>query len=188
MSLQPILTANRLILRPFALSDASEVQRLAGDRAIADTTKSIPHPYKDGLAEQWITKHRQRFEAGAEVNFAVVLSGKGCLAGAISLSIFSCHSRAELGYWIGRHFWNNGYCTEAARAVTAYGFETLGLNRLYASVLKRNPASQHVLEKIGMQCEGCLRSHDKKWDVLEDVAIYGMLRSEQGKETSHISQ
>ena len=73
---------------------------------------------------------------------------------------------------------NNGYCTEAAQSVLAYGFSVLGLNRIYGYCLKRNLASGRVLEKIGMLQEGCLREHEKKWDQLEDVLVYGMLKSD----------
>ena len=52
MTEHPILETGRLILRPFTLADAPEVQRLAGDRDIASTTMNIPHPYEDGMAEQ----------------------------------------------------------------------------------------------------------------------------------------
>jgi [ribosomal protein S5]-alanine N-acetyltransferase len=47
----PTLQTERLILRPFDLGDAPEVQRLAGDWEIANTTLMVPHPYEDGMAE-----------------------------------------------------------------------------------------------------------------------------------------
>ena len=64
-----------------------------------------------------------------------------------------------------------------AKAVVAYSFEVLKLNRIHAKHYKRNPASGRVLEKIGMQYEGCLRQHIKKWDNFEDLMTYGMLKS-----------
>ena len=121
MSLQPILTTERLILRPFNLGDAKTVQRLAGDRDVASTTKNIPHPYEDGLAESWIGKHRDSFDSGKGVTYAVTLKD-GSLVGCISLmSIIEAH-QAELGYWVGKPYWNKGYCTEAAREIVRYGF------------------------------------------------------------------
>jgi RimJ/RimL family protein N-acetyltransferase len=56
MSERPTLKTKRLILRPHTLDDAKELQRLIGDRAIADTTTNIPHPYEDGMAEEWISR------------------------------------------------------------------------------------------------------------------------------------
>jgi [ribosomal protein S5]-alanine N-acetyltransferase len=51
----PRLETKRLILRPFENADAADVMRLAGDRAIADTTTNIPHPYREGMAEDWMS-------------------------------------------------------------------------------------------------------------------------------------
>ena len=88
------------------------------------------------------------------------------------------HSRAEMGYWIAIKFWNRGFATEAARAVLDYSFSDLDLQRIFAHHFKRNPASGKVLEKIGMQKEGVLRSHIKKWGKFEDLVVYGILRSD----------
>lgn len=179
MKQRPRLHTERLLLRPFALSDAKDVQHLAGDKAIAETTANIPHPYLDGMAEQWIATHQAGFEAGKLVNFAIVLQDADRLIGAISLMhICAQHERGEIGYWIGKRFWNRGYCTEAARAVLAYGFSVLALNRIYGYCSKRNPASGRVMEKIGMLQEGRLRAHDKRWERLEDIVVYGILKSE----------
>lgn len=184
MTQRPTLHTERLLLRPFVLADAKDVQCLAGDKAIADTTANIPHPYLDGMAEQWISTHQERFEAGELVNFAIVQRETDVLIGAISLMNLSApHERGELGYWIGPPYWNKGYCTEAAQAVLAYGFSVLELNRIHGRFLKRNPASGRVMEKIGMIQEGCLRAHDKKWGQFEDIALYGILKSEWQRKT-----
>lgn len=174
----PTLEARRLVLRPFELTDAKDVQRLAGDRAVADTTLNTPHPYADGMAEQWIATHEPGFAAGELANFAVVLRGSGELVGAVGLVIDTRFDRAELGYWIGVPYWNRGYCTEAGHALLAFGFGTLGLNRVHASYLARNPASGRVMEKLGMTREGIARQHTKKWDRHEDLVLYGVLKEE----------
>jgi ribosomal-protein-alanine N-acetyltransferase len=175
----PIIKTERLILRAFTVEDAPEVQRLAGERDIAATTQFIPHPYEDGMAEEWISTHPDELESGEVVTLAIVSREENYLVGAISLSSISQeHSIAALGYWIGKPFWNQGYCTEAARAVLKYGFETIGLNRIYAQHFKHNPSSGIVMQKLGMKHEGCLRQHIKKWGEFIDLETYGILKAD----------
>ena len=178
MSERPTIETECLRLRPFNLDDAQELQRLIGERDIASTTLRIPHPYEDGMAEQWIGTHQEAFDKGERVEFAIVHGEQGFLIGGIGLGINKEYESAELGYWIGKPYWNNGYCTEAAQATLRYGFEVLGLNRIHATHMTRNPASGRVIQKIGMKHEGCLRQHIKKWGQFEDFEAYGILRSE----------
>lgn len=185
----PILTTDRLILRPFNLNDAPVVQRLADHKDIAATT-TVPHPYEDGFAEQWIGTHQEEFEKGESVIFAVVLRSDNSLIGSISiLRINNQHSRAEIGYWIGVPYQCNGYCTEAGREALKYAFDELALNRVSGSHLAENPASGRVLKKIGFKREGYLRQHVNKWGAFKDVVVYGVLRedyeSEQKNENAH---
>ncbi|MDN7024852.1 GNAT family N-acetyltransferase [Methanoculleus sp. FWC-SCC1] len=179
MNVQPTLATARLLLRPMTFADAPEVQRLAGEYAIAANALDIPYPYPPGAAEAWIAGHEEGFLLGEIAVFGVVLAGEDRLIGAIGLMhIDRRHQRGELGYWIGKPYWNRGYATEAASAIIAYGFAGLGLNRIYATHFIRNPASGRVLEKCGLVCEGRLRQHVKKWEVFEDVAIYGIVRED----------
>jgi RimJ/RimL family protein N-acetyltransferase len=178
MSTQPTLITGRLALRPFTLADAPEVQRLAGEWAIADTTLNIPHPYEDGMAATWIGSHVPTYRAGHSVTFAITLRSSGALVGAIGLTKNNVYRRGEIGYWIGKPFWGQGYCTEAARAVLDFGFGPWELNRIHAYHFVRNPASGRVMAKIGMQYEGLLRQHVLKWGRFEDLALYGILRSD----------
>jgi RimJ/RimL family protein N-acetyltransferase len=157
----------------------SRVQTLAGEFEIADTTLNIPHPYEDGVAKEWIKKHAENFENRESLALAICLSDSNSVIGAVSLMhINTVHQNAELGYWIGKKYWNKGYCTEACMKVLEFGFQGLELHRIYAHHMTRNPASGKVLTKIGMKYEGRVRESIIKWGKFEDIDIYGILKSE----------
>ena len=175
----PALETERLILRPFSLNDAKDVQRLAGDFAVAETTLAIPHPYEDGMAEEWIGTHEKKSQEGTEIVFAITHKTEKYLIGAIGISqINTQFEKAEIGYWIGKPYWNKGYCTEAVQAVLKYCFESLKLNKVYAAHFINNPPSGRVMQKAGMKKEGVLRQNVKKGEEYFDTPVYGILRSE----------
>jgi RimJ/RimL family protein N-acetyltransferase len=178
MRTAPILDTERLILRSLTLKDAADVQRLAGDYDVASTVPGIPHPYEDGMAEEWIRSCYDRFEKDKALDFAITLRTNSTLIGVIGLKLDRENEKGEIGYWVGKSYWNCGYTTEAARAVVAYGFKVLKLNRIHAYHFKRNAASGRVMEKIGMRYEGCLRQHTKRWDNFEDSMVYGILKAD----------
>lgn len=170
-----MLTTERLLLRSFTLEDAPQLHRLINSREVALNTLRIPFPYPEGEAERWISTHGERKNDHV---FAVTLREDGKLVGCVGLHTKPDHNHAEIGYWIGVPYWGAGYATEAARAVMQFGFETLSLNRIFASHFSRNPASGRVLQKIGMRYEGRMRQHLKKWDEYVDLECYGVVRSE----------
>ncbi len=174
----PVLTTKRLRLRPFTLLDAPAIQRLAGAPEIAATTLRIPHPYPEGLAEAWVLSHRGGYERGEELTLAITRLEDEALLGAIGLAIAAQDARAELGYWIGVPYWGQGYATEAAAALLAYGFQALGLARIHACHFAGNTASGRVLQKIGMTHEGRQRQHVLKDGQPQDLELYGILREE----------
>ena len=174
---QPTLKTERLVLRPFAPADAPLVHILAGDKDVASTTRLIPHPYPDGLAESWIDSLPGKYERGDGVSFAITLK-EGALIGSIGLILSLADRHGEMGYWIGKPYWNSGYCTEAAAAVLQFAFDTLDLERVYAKYMGKNPASGRVMAKLGMLQEGVLRHHRCKWGTFEDLVVCGILRSE----------
>lgn len=176
MSGQPTLATARLVLRPFAMGDAADVQRFAGDPLVAATTLNIPHPYADGMAEKWISGHAENFRREREIVWAITLDG--ALVGAAGLVLEKAHLRAELGYWIAVPHWNRGLATEAAQAVLAHAFGALGLNKVVARHLPRNPSSGRVMLKLGMTLEGRQREHVRKGGQFEDLLEYAILRSE----------
>lgn len=178
MKTAPILDTARLILRSLTLEDATDVQRLAGDRDIASQMLHIPHPYEDGMAEKWIQFCQEKFEKDEALTFAITLRTESNLIGVIGLGVYREHERADLFYWIGKPYWNFGYATEAAQAVVAYSFEVLKLNRIEAGRFTGNSASGRVLEKVGMRYEGCRRQYLKKWGNFEDIMGYGVLKAD----------
>ncbi len=174
----PVLETERLILRPFVGDDAPTVEELAGDPEVAGPTLNIPHPYPAGLAAQWIASHPGNAARGEVYTFAIERKADGTLLGAISATLAPRHCRAELGYWLGRPYWGQGYTSEAARRVTAFCFEELGLHRVQATCYIGNVASARVMEKAGMRREGVLRGYTRKGDTYRDTAMYALLRAD----------
>ncbi|QGR00035.1 N-acetyltransferase [Paenibacillus psychroresistens] len=176
--MQPIFETERLVLRPFELTDASKVQELAGDKEVAKTTLSIPYPYPDGAAESWIRGCNERSKDGSGFPFALVDKDKHLLIGCMSINVSIPHKRGELAYWLGRPFWGNGYATEAAMCLVAFGFKELELNKIWAAAMTKNPASTNVMKKLGMKFEGEFKKHILKWNEFEDVIYYGMTKDD----------
>jgi RimJ/RimL family protein N-acetyltransferase len=90
------------------------------------------------------------------------------------------HKRAELGYALGVGYRGQGYATEAAGALVAYGFTALGLHRIQAKTSSANRDSWRVMERLGMHQEARLRDgefRDGKW---ADTLIYAILETEWG--------
>ena len=165
----------RLLLRPLEQRDIPALVRLAGAREIAATTMKFLIPTRKTTRRN-SSPAREEFRSGRSVAFAIAMSPERELCGVVGMHMTHAHQRAELGYWIGVPFWGRGYATEAARAVVAFGFEMLGLNRIYAHHFAGNAASGRVLEKIGMRHEGRSRQHIQKWDRFIDLENYGLLR------------
>ena len=146
--IQPTLRTPRLLLRKFKLEDASDVQQLAGDWDVAKTTLNIPHPYSLSQAEEWIESHASTWRDREGIVFAITSIEQEHLVGAISFRLYN--KVATLGYWIGKPYWGQGYCTEATKALVGFGFDALGLTKVVAEHLASNPASGRVMQKSGM--------------------------------------
>ena len=174
----PTILTDRLCLRPFCLEDAPDVQFLAGDERISATTLNLPYPYPDRLAIEWIRLHEENFLTQKSLVLAISLRSDGRLIGAIGLTLKRELDNAELGYWIGVRYWNNGYATEAAFAISTYGFENLHLHKIYAHHFAINKASGRVMQKIGMVHEGFLREHVKHQGHYINLHLYGFLRGD----------
>ena len=174
MTTPPTLETTRLRLRPYTEADIVDLLPLIGTREVAATTLRIAHPYTEQDATAFLALSRE----SGKLWLATTLRSDGRQIGGVGLRIVDQHKHAELGYWLGVPYWGQGYATEAAREILRYGFEDLGLHRIFASHFKHNPASGRILLKLGMRHEGRQRQHLRKWDQFVDSELYGMLRQE----------
>ncbi|MBL8154262.1 MAG: GNAT family N-acetyltransferase [Anaerolineae bacterium] len=174
----PILESERLRLRSLLLEDAPLIYEYMRDSEIAANTLNIPYPYPEGAAEEWIQAANEANRDGKGFTFALVLKASHTFIGSIGLGVEHIHQRAEVGYWIGKAYWGQGYVTEAVRRLIAFGFDDLKLNRIHARYFDRNPASGRVMQKAGMTYEGTLRAHYLKWGDFLDAHLYAILRKD----------
>jgi ribosomal-protein-alanine N-acetyltransferase len=177
MEFTPLQT-ERLTLRLHARSDIPALMPLIGAREVAATTLRIPHPYTEADAEDFIAGTQGELLNGSGLRLGIIVRESDTLCGGVGLRVEPDHRRAELGYWIGVPYWGKGYATEAAGAMLKYGFETLGMHRIFASHFANNSASARVLRKIGMRHEGSQRGHILKWGEFLDLEMYGMVASD----------
>lgn len=156
--------------------DQNRMVALADDYDIwFNLSDDFPHPYTRADAEAWVAlqsssepaEHFAICDAAGPIGGAGLITRKGDLS----------HS-AEIGYWLGKPFWGRGIATAAAKALTAYGFETLGLIRIDARVRNGNAASVRVLEKVGYQREGLLRRATLKDGAPVDHLLYAIIRED----------
>ena len=162
----PPLRTARLTLREFDAADVDALQALAGDarvreyapaesRALAALRRARPAPRARRRAR------RRCYE------LAVVLNRGGKLIGACDLALTGPRA-ADIGYMLLPRHWGHGYGTEVARALVAFAFGPLALERLSAVVAIENDRSRRVLENAGLVWQGLMRRHlrvgGRSWD------------------------
>jgi [ribosomal protein S5]-alanine N-acetyltransferase len=156
--LDTTLSTDRLLLRPFQEQDYEAVHAYASDPDVTRYTSfgpNSPDETREFLRRSLENIHQ---EPRRQYLFAVVLKEDDRLIGGTGLAVSADEPRiAELGFVLHRDAWGQGYAAEAARTLIDFGFEQLGLNRIYACYHPDNRASARVMEKIGMRYEGLLR-------------------------------
>ena len=145
------IKTDRLILRPIGDRDAQNISTLAGDIDIARMTSTIPYPYPVISADFFIMTNRENRRRGLCYNYAVTLRDNDQLMGVVGVFRRGEDTALELGYWIGKPYWNQGYTTEACSAVLREAQQSLGVTRIVAGVFVDNPASLKVLRKLGFK-------------------------------------
>ena len=145
----PVLETARLILRTPSLADAKTLATLVNDRRIAEMTTRIPHPNTLADTEGFLATVNR---GDGETAF-LITARDGTLLGICGIARRSGQP-PELGYWLGVPYWDQGFATEAARAVIDHAFADLGYDALVSGARVSNPASRRVLEKCGFQWTG----------------------------------
>ncbi len=136
----------RLRLRTVVDGDAIRIAALAGDWDVASMTGRIPFPYSEAAAHHWVDGLADQEEV-----FGIELAGD--LIGICGFTL-DASGDAELGYWIGKPYWGEGYATEAARAVMTHGYTKSGVRRFICKHLTGNDASARVIQKLGFRYTG----------------------------------
>jgi RimJ/RimL family protein N-acetyltransferase len=149
------IRTERLILRPLELSDSARISTFTRDWDVARMTSSIPFPQPAISVEGYLLIEQARRPLAKDHTFAAHLPGIG-LIGVVSAHVRGKNYRGnhvEIGYWIGKPYWGQGYATEAARAVADFA-ASLDKGPVVARHYTDNPASGRVLEKIGFAYSG----------------------------------
>jgi RimJ/RimL family protein N-acetyltransferase len=143
------LKTDRLILRQLALTDATTMQRLAGDWEVAQWTAQVPFPYEIRMAREFVDWSLAEFPLGRNLVFAMVERVSGELVGVISLTV-RARIEGELGYWVGVPYQRRGYASEAAARLLQLAFEDLDIAQVTAACRPENEASWRVMQACGM--------------------------------------
>ncbi|MFM8701572.1 MAG: GNAT family N-acetyltransferase [Hyphomicrobiales bacterium] len=144
------LETARLWLRWPRAADAPQIARLAGEKAVAEMTGRIRHPYPAEDAERFVLETRANNSLGKSLGLIITPKQRpNDVLGAIGLAETPDPKTVEIGYWIGVPYWRKGYASEAVLAVVDTGFELSDATRIEARVRTANPASRQVLENNG---------------------------------------
>ncbi|MEZ4672457.1 MAG: GNAT family N-acetyltransferase [Anaerolineae bacterium] len=122
----PILETPRLILRRPEMEDALAIYEHMQERDIAANTLLIPYPHPAGAAEEWISRTQQAYNDGEGYNFGVILKAEDRLIGAIGLGLRTDHRRAEMGYWLGKPYWDRVTCQRRPVSLVAFASKCWG--------------------------------------------------------------
>ncbi|HEY4169586.1 MAG TPA: GNAT family N-acetyltransferase [Reyranella sp.] len=164
----PIET-ERLVLRPFNRGDVDAVYSYRSRPDVSEYLFDYPMSHEE-CAEAVRTRAGQIAFGGEgdKILLAVERKQDWRLIGEVSLIWRSvANQQAEIGYILHPDAHRQGFATEAALALLGFGFDQVGLHRVYARCDARNAASAKVMLRLGMRQEAHFREHTHvkgKWD------------------------
>ncbi len=168
------IRTERLLLRPFRLTDVSDVYAYAKDPEWRRFLP-IPSPYEFRHAE---THMARSFLASWDTRPIFAISLDGTVIGDVQIRIDVDNMTADLGYGIARKHWGKGLMVEAVTAAIDWAFSEFDLAKVGARADFQNRQSWRVMEKLGMKREGILRSSATNAGERVDMVHYGILREE----------
>jgi ribosomal-protein-alanine N-acetyltransferase len=175
----PLETA-RLVLREYSDDDWQTVLAYQSDLRYL---RYYPWSERDATTVlDWMASliARQTEQPRDVFQLAITLPEEtGVLIGSCGVRVNDRARReGNIGYELNPEYWGRGYATEAAWAMLSYGFDHLGLHRIWAELNAENAASAHVLEKLGMQREAHFREQDYFKGRWWDGQVYAILDRE----------
>ncbi len=174
------LEGERLILREVREEDWEAVHRYASDPQVCRFMAWGPNTVAETKAHVQRCIEAARDLPRRKFSLAVTVKDTGEAIGCCGLVVSNAeHGEAHIGYSLTQQYWGQGYATEAARLLVEFGFQRLGLHRIFATCDPENRASARVLEKAGMQLEGRMRSHRLVKGRWRDSLLYAVLEDEQ---------
>lgn len=163
-----------IMLRILGEDDLPDVAEAANDRSIHEGAPLVPYPYTYLNAAELLEGARKGLLDGSAYHMCVRTIGGGFVGMCALYEIKRDDRNAQIGYWIRSSMRGRGYGRSAVALVSSFGFTELGLDRIYAKVLRRNYRSIRLLEKIGFRIEGELRASTPVDGELLDSRIYGL--------------
>jgi ribosomal-protein-alanine N-acetyltransferase len=175
----PIVVLKKSIIRPYHLSDAEELARIANNPTVGRYMRNhFPSPYTIDDANFWINFN---ITASPVYNFCIAHPESNKIMGSIGLipgEDVHCRS-AELGYWIGEEYWGKGIVTEAVKGFVDWTYANFPqMERLHSDIFEDNKASIAVVERAGFLFEGRLRKAVYKNGKHMDALAYSFIRED----------
>lgn len=173
------LETKRLILRKFVIEDAQAMyENWASEDEVTKFLTWPTHANTD-VTKKVLTDWINNYARPDFYNWGIELKDSGDLIGNISVVKIEERIReATLGYCMGTKWWGREIMPEAGRAVIKYLFEEAGFHRIAAQHDKNNPKSGRVMQKLGMQYEGTLRSAGFSNQGIVDDVWYSILKED----------
>lgn len=171
------METERLILRKPGPDDAHPIfVGWAQDQEVTRYLTWRPHQHI-AQTEEFIRACLVAWDQGIRFPYMMTRKGSKAVIGMIDPRMEG--PRVGIGYAAARAYWGKGYVPEATRAIIHWAFQQPSIYRVYATTDIENLASQRVLEKVGMHCEGLLRKyivHPNISDIPRDSYMYAITK------------